>query len=149
MLPPRVHNSPVRALWSNFAGRAGSKFLIELRDNKRIMGLRCPTCGIVYVPPKSICSTCFDQLDEWVQVSNEGTLLTYTVVNYAYSFLYQPRSIPYTVGIIQLDGADTGFCHIVDETSPAKLKLGARVQAVFKKERKASVLDIDYFKIVS
>jgi len=70
-------------------------------------------------------------------------------VNYTYSFLYQPKSIPYTVGIIQLDGADTGFCHIIDETSPAKLRLGARVEAVFKEERKASVLDIDYFKIVS
>jgi len=149
MLPPRVYDSQVRAPWSNFAGRAGSKFLIELRDNKRIMGLRCPKCGIVYVPPKSVCSTCFDQIDEWVQVSNKGTLLTYTVVDYVYSFLYQPKTIPYTVGIIRLDGADTGLCHILDETSPAKLKPGARVEAVFKEERKASILAIDQFRLVS
>lgn len=149
MLQPLVVQKPVRVPWSNFAGRAGSKFLIELRNNRRIMGLRCPKCNIVYVPPKSVCPKCFNQLDEWVQVSNQGTLLTYAVVNYTYSDLLQPKNIPYTVGVIQLDGADTGLCHFVDEVDPSKLKVGTRVQAVFKRKREASILDIDYFKLVS
>ena len=150
MLQPLVVNQPVRAPWSNFAGRAGSKFLIELRDNQRIMGLKCPECNIVYVPPKTTCPKCFSQIDEWVQVSNQGTLLSYTVVNYIYADLFQPKNtIPYTVGIIQLDGADTGLCHFVSETDPAKLKIGTRVEAVFKEKREASINAIDYFKPVS
>ena len=61
------------------AGAVGSRFLVELRDRKRIMGTRCPSCNRVYVPARSICRDCFAQLDEWVEVSNKGTLLTYSI----------------------------------------------------------------------
>lgn len=133
-------------VWS-CAGRAGSRFLIELRDNQRIMGLKCPKCSIVYVPPKSVCSKCYSQLDEWVEVSGEGTLTSYTVIDYMYSDYYQPKNAPYTIGVIRLDGADTDICHFLDEVDPSKLKVGLRVQAVFKEQRQASILDIDYFRV--
>jgi len=48
------------------AGAMGSRFLIELRDNERIMGTRCPTCNLVYVPARSVCKDCFGKLSEWV-----------------------------------------------------------------------------------
>ncbi|MBW1900415.1 MAG: Zn-ribbon domain-containing OB-fold protein [Deltaproteobacteria bacterium] len=130
------------------AGKTGSRFLTELRDNQRIMGLKCSQCNIVYVPPKSVC-TCYDQLDEWVEVSNEGVLTACTVVNEMYSDLYQPKKAPYGLGIIKLDGADTGLCHFVNETDPSKLKVGARVKVVFKdkNQRQASILDIDHFEV--
>ncbi len=130
-------------------GRSSSKFLIELRDNQRIMGLKCPKCNIVYVPPKSVCSKCFSQLDEWVEVSDEGTLETFTVESIIYSHLYQPKEAPYAIGIIKLDGATTGLCHFLSETDPAKIKIGSRWKAVFKEKREASILDIDYFKLIS
>ncbi len=126
------------------AGAVGSKFLIELRDRKRIVGTRCPTCNRVYVPARSICKDCYSQLDEWVEVSNKGTLLTYTVCNQQNAI--QPVEAPIVYGIIQLDGADTGFVHLLGEVDPEQLKVGMRVQAVFKKEREASILDIKYFK---
>ncbi len=126
------------------AGKAGSRFLIEIRDNKKIMGLRCPTCNRVYVPPRSTCKDCFGQLDEWVEVSNKGTLLTYTVVHQPHSA--QPMEPPYAYGVVQLDGADTGFVHLLGEVDFDQLKIGMKVQAVFKDERVASVLDIKYFK---
>ena len=138
---------PVRSA----AGRTGSKFLIELRDNGRIMGLKCTNCRIVYVPPKSVCAKCYGQLDEWVEVSNQGTLLTYTIVNYTYSDYYQTKNAPYALGIIKLDGADTGLCHFVDENDPSNLKVGSRVQAIFRDSelREASILDIDHFRIIT
>ena len=131
------------------AGKAGSKFLTELRDNQKIVGLKCSRCNIVYVPPKSVC-TCYEQLDEWVEVSSEGALTAYTVVNEMYSDLYQLKKTPYGLGIIKLDGADTGLCHFVDETDPSKLTVGTRVRAVFKdkEQRQASILDIDHFEVV-
>ncbi len=129
------------------AGKIGSRFLTELRDNQRIMGLKCPECNIVYVPPKSVC-TCYRQLDEWVEVSSEGVLTAATVVNESYSDLYQPKQAPYGLGIIKLDGADTGLCHFVNETDASKLTVGARVKAIFKDKRDASILDIDHFEIV-
>lgn len=128
------------------AGAVGSRFLIELRDNARIMGTRCPKCNRVYVPARSICTDCFGQLKEWVEVSDKGTLLTYTmdsVDNPA-----QPVPAPIIYGIIQLDGADTGFVHMIGGVEPEEIRIGMRVRAVFKpkEQRTASILDIKYFK---
>jgi uncharacterized OB-fold protein len=126
------------------AGAVGSRFLIALRDKKRIMGTRCATCNRVYVPARSICKDCYGQLDELVEVSDKGTLLTYTVCNQPNPV--QPVESPVVYGIIQLDGADTGFVHMLGEIDPEQIRIGMRVQAVFKEEREASILDIKYFK---
>jgi uncharacterized OB-fold protein len=126
------------------AGAVGSRFLIELRDRKRIMGTRCPTCNRVYVPARSVCKDCFGQLGEWIEVSYQGTVLTYSVCHQPNPV--QPVEPPLVYGIIQLDGADTGFVHMLGEVTPEQLRVGMRVQAVFKEERAASILDIKYFK---
>ncbi len=126
------------------AGAVGSRFLIALRDKKKIMGTRCPTCNRVYVPARSSCKDCFGQLDEWVEVSDKGTLLTYTICHEANCV--QPVAVPIVYGIIQLDGADNGFVHMLGEIEPEQLRIGMRVQAVFKEKREASILDIRYFK---
>jgi hypothetical protein len=126
------------------AGAVGSRFLIELRDKKRIMGMRCPACNRVYVPARSICKDCYGQLDEWVEISDKGTVLTYATDYETKSI--QPTGTPIIYGIIQLDGADTGFVHMLGEVDPEQLRVGMRVQAVFQKEREGSILDIKYFK---
>jgi len=128
------------------AGAVGSRFLIELRDNKRIMGTRCPKCNLVYVPARSVCRDCFGQLSEWVEVSNKGTLLSHAIARQPTPV--QPVPPPIIYGIIQLDGADTGIVHMLGEIDPTQLRLGMKVRAVFKpkKERAASILDIKYFK---
>jgi len=38
-----------------FAGRVGSKFLIALRDENKILGVRCEKCNKVFVPPREYC----------------------------------------------------------------------------------------------
>jgi len=126
------------------AGATGSRFLIELRDRKRIMGTRCPKCNRVYVPARSICGDCFVQIDEWIEVSNKGTVLSYAI-DYE-TKCPQPVEPPIVYGIIQLDGADTGLVHMLGEVDPEQLRIGMRVQAVFKAEREGSILDIKYFK---
>ncbi len=126
------------------AGAVGSRFLIELRDKKRIMGTRCPACNRVYVPARSICKDCFVQLDDWVEVSDRGTVLTYAVDHESKPI--QPMATPIVYGIIQLDGADTGFVHMLGEVDPDQLRVGMKVQAVFKEERVGNILDIKYFK---
>jgi uncharacterized OB-fold protein len=125
------------------AGAVGSRFLIELRDNKKIMGTKCPKCDLVFVPARSVCKYCFAQLDQWVEVSDKGTLLTYTVAGQANGV--QPVDPPIIYGIVQLDGASTGLVHMLSEVDFEKLAVGMRVKAVFKEERAGSILDIKYF----
>jgi len=126
-------------------GKVGSRFIRELR-NKRIMGLRCPTCGITYVPPRLTCGKCFNSLTDWVQVGNQGILMTYTVVYYQEPI--HPLKAPFAYGIIQLDGADTGIVHLLGEVNLETIQIGMRVEAVFSDECRGNILDIKYFKPV-
>jgi len=126
------------------AGAVGSRFLIGLRDRKKIMGTRCSGCNRVYVPARSICGDCYQQLTDWVQVSDKGTVLTYSVRHEDNGV--QPVETPVVYGIVQLDGADTGFVHMMGEVELEELRIGMRVKAVFREERTASILDIKYFK---
>lgn len=132
------------SIFSYDAGAIRSRFLTELRDNKRIMGIRCPDCNRVYVPVRSICNNCFANLSEFVEVAPTGTLTTYSIVYR--SEPYCPVDAPFVYGIIQLDGADTGLVHFINEVDLQKVRVGMRVRAVYKKERAGSILDIKYFK---
>ncbi|MHA1364218.1 MAG: Zn-ribbon domain-containing OB-fold protein [Candidatus Freyarchaeota archaeon] len=125
-------------------GRIASRFFIELRDNKKIMGVKCPKCGRVLVPPRRYCGKCLSETSEWVEVGDKGTLVAYTV-RYS-SSPNLPKEPPLAYGIIKLDGADTNIVHILGEVDLDAIKPGMRVQAVFKEEREGSILDIDHFK---
>ena len=130
--------------YTHSAGPVRSKFLLELRDNKKIMGTRCPVCNQVYVPARPTCVKCLSNLEEWVEVSDKGTLITYTVV-YQPEMSY-PVEPPFAYGVIQLDGADTGLVHMLGEIDFENIRVGMRVQAVFNEERKGDIRDIKYFK---
>lgn len=128
-----------------WVGEVGSRFLRALRDEKKILGNRCKNCNTVYVPPRKNCGRCFADIDEWVEVGNEGVVTTHTVVRFEYPL--QPAKPPFAYAVIKLDGADVGLVHIVKEKME-KLKKGARVRAAFKEVRKGHILDIDCFQIV-
>ena len=36
--------------YTYFAGRVGSKFITAIRDQKKIMGVKCNACDRVYLP---------------------------------------------------------------------------------------------------
>ncbi|HQP32374.1 MAG TPA: OB-fold domain-containing protein, partial [Deltaproteobacteria bacterium] len=57
---------------------------------------------------------------------------------------------PYTYGYIRLDGADSIFSHIINETDLSKIKVGMRVRAVFKdkKDMQGNIQDILHFEII-
>ncbi len=131
--------------WS--IGKYGSKFLSELRDNQRIVGIRCPKCQKVFVPPRKVCGDCFVAMDEIVPLSGEGTVNTYTVLSFGFvdpsTGIQKP--VPYTWAFISLDGADNTFIHYLEEIDLEKLRVGMRVKAVFEEERSGQLLDIKHF----
>lgn len=122
-----------------------SRFFKELIENKRIMGTKCPKCGVVFCPPTSDCPKCWVPT-EWIEIGPQGTLLTFTVIHMPNSWSKRPA--PYTLGLVKLDGADTGLLHYIDSTDKEILKKGPRVEAVFADERKGYVTDIDCFRLI-
>jgi len=130
--------------WS--AGLAGSRFFEELCDNKRIMGTKCSKCGRVMIPPRIFCEECFVDTDEWVEVSSRGKLVTFG--DCYLSTDGKKLDKPWMLGIIRLDGADGGLVHYIGEAKPDELKIGMRMEAVFKEKREGNILDIMYFRPV-
>ena len=130
--------------YTYFAGRVGSKFLTTIRDEKKIMGIKCNKCNKVFVPPRQICDVCMEDIrDNWVDVQNTGKVTNFTVVRYDDKHL--PKKAPYVLAMIQLDGAGTSLVHVVEGIDPDKAKIGMKVQAVFAEETTNTILDIDHF----
>jgi uncharacterized OB-fold protein len=129
------------------AGPVASRFFMALRDEQKIYGIRCPNCGIVYVPPRATCGKCFSELSDWVELSGIGRVETFTRVNYLEPV--QPvEDIPFILAVIKLEGADTGMAHIVGEVDEKDLKIGTMVEPVFREKRIGHILDIKYFRPV-
>lgn len=118
-------------------------FLRSLAEG-RIMGRRCPACGVVWLPPRAYCERCFIPTDEWVPVGPEGVLEACTIVNFKVPNLPDP---PYAIAICRLDGADTGLLNFLDiriddiETVMTRLRPGARVRVKFRENRSARITD--------
>ena len=133
------------------AGKVLSEFFRRLKEGV-IVGARCPSCRRVLMPPRQFCERCMVEIEELVNVKDEGELLNFIIV---YRKFYGLPDPPYAVGVIRLDGADEPILHFlggVDVSSPHRalrvLKPGIRVKAVWREDRRGSILDIRYFKPV-
>jgi len=129
-----------------FAGAFQSKALVALRDKKKIMGSRCPKCRKVFFPPRSNCEVCLSKISDLVEIGPEGTLISWTVVNYREPI--HTRRKPYILGLIKPDGADSAMLHFIAGIEPEKLKQGMRLKPVFSRKRAGQILDIKHFKPV-
>ena len=108
------------------------------------MGKKCPECKAVLFPPRTSCGLCYSKTTDWVEISGQGVLESYTVVRYQEPTL--PEEPPYILGQIKLDGTNGGITHLIKEVKPDQLKIGMQVQAVIKKQRQGDIKDIEYFK---
>lgn len=132
-------------------GPYASKFFDGLRE-KKILGIRCPSCKRVLLPPRAFCDRCFIETKDWVQVSDMGIIESFIIV---YRKFYGLPDPPYALGLIKLKGADEGILHFIcgiDLSKPQealkKLKIGAKVRAVWSEKRVGSILDIKCFEVV-
>lgn len=146
-----VHDKPnLKYAWDN--GVAIGRYLAGLKEGQ-IVGKRCRSCKRVLVPPRLFCELCWRPTDEWTTVQDTGTILTFVVshVNWDASRVEEGQRY-HTPAVIELDGAgkDQGILHLIDEIEPYDLKIGMRVQAVWKKaeERTGSITDIKHFRVI-
>lgn len=145
-IEPMVYQSGINIPYNWWAGDTASKFLIAIRDEKKILGTKCSKCSRVFIPPRKTCPTCFTENKEWVEVSNEGTVQAFTIARRQLAAL--PKKVPVCFALILLEGASTALLHYLDEVDPADIKIGMRVRAQFAEERHGNITDIDYFKPV-
>jgi uncharacterized OB-fold protein len=142
----KVFRGAIKVPYKHTAGAYVERFITEIGKNNKIYGVKCPKCNKVYVPPKMVCFECFEKMEEWVEIGNEGIVNGFTVVSHSTPIM--PLNPPYAFAIISLEGADTDFVHIIKESDPEKLKIGMRVRAVFKEKPRKRILDIEYFEAI-
>jgi uncharacterized OB-fold protein len=99
----------------------------------KLLGLKCSTCGRITVPPKMACQDCGSLDLEVTEVSKEGKIVTFTVVNVGPEG--RQNEVPYIIVLVQLDDGPWIMGNLID-IDPAKatmdlidrrVKLGFRV----------------------
>ena len=142
-IEPAIHKSGISVPYSWWAGETASRFYAAIRDEKKILGTRCPDCKKVYLPPRKTCPVCFVPNDEWVELADEGELVSFTVARRRLAAM--PLDPPVVYGIVKLDGADTALLHVLGDVDPDKVKIGMRVKARFAQNRQGGIRDIECF----
>jgi len=104
----------------------------------------CKKCGTIYFPPQLDCPKCRSSDMEWIELSGEGELLTFTQINVKpYSFSHYPD---YIVGIARLkEGINVTAW--VAESDPKKLKPGVKVKLQVTKRQPENYLTYEIVPI--
>lgn len=142
-----VFDGKICVPYSWTVGSTLSKWYGIMRDDAEIWANSCPSCEMVFVPPKKKCIYCYKDMNDWVKLPGTGILETYTVVEHPEPGVY-PKETPFIYGIIKMDGADTGLVHFIEGVDPDKVKSGMKVKAVMSKEREGNLMDIECFRPV-
>jgi uncharacterized protein len=130
-------------------GVAIGRYLAELKEG-RLLGVHCRECRRTVIPPRNFCEWCFRPMDEWVTLPDTGTVNTFSLCYVTWDMQYLEE--PEISAVIDIDGTQpaVGIMHMLSEVDPDEVKIGMKVQAVWKpaEEREGSILDIKYFKPV-
>lgn len=127
------------------ASRPESIFLRALQSGT-LLGARSGESGKVYFPPREADPATGKELDHFVELPDKGTVTTFAIINIP--FAGQRIKPPYVAAYVLLDGADIPFLHLVTEVDAADVRMGMRVEAVWKprEERDFGIDNIDYFR---
>ncbi len=127
-----------------------AEFLRALRDEGRLLGIRCPVCERVLAPPRPLCDRDFRETEGFVELGLAGTLELFTIMHVPIEGLPDP---PYVLAYVKPDGADTalpGFLEGIDlsstEAAVAQLVIGSRVRIALREQRVGRITDL-YFEL--
>jgi uncharacterized protein len=143
--PVRSVRTPAELRYRYTAGDATSRFLRGI-EQKKLLGQRCPKCGKVYIPSRGSCPSDGVPTTEMVELPHKGTLTSFCIVNV--QFYGQAMEVPYTSGLILLDGSSLPIMHLLQEVDVRDVHIGMRVEAVWvpDDEIKATLESIRYFR---
>ena len=137
--------SPSSLAVQHTASRPESIFLRALKEGT-LLGARSGDNGKVYFPPREADPATGKELDQFVELPDTGTVTTFAIINIP--FAGQKIKPPYVAAYILLDGADIPFLHLVTEIDAADVRMGMRVEAVWKprEEWDLGIDNIEHFR---
>lgn len=121
-----------------------SRFFIEL-ENKRFMATKCPSCELVYAPPRPLCPQCLE-VTHWIELSGEGHVETYSILHFSPDSNQDVQNLqrPYILAYVLLDGASTLFPHIL-KANVEEVKKGMPVKVKYTENPVHHPIHLMYF----
>jgi uncharacterized protein len=143
---PRTLSAPVTVAfdYTRSTGPVLGRFLSGLRDGQVIGGRTSE--GAVVVPPPEYDPVTHQQLDDFVEVADVGTVTSWSWVPEPVKG--QPLDRPFAFALVTLDGADAPLLHALDVESPHDVSTGMRVRVRWRVERVGAITDIECFEPV-
>lgn len=143
--PVTIMEIPTTISVQHSASRPESTFLRALQRGV-LLGARSGEDGKVYFPAREADPATGRELDQFVELPDTGTVTTFAIINIP--FAGQRIKPPYVAAYILLDGADIPFLHLVTEIDAADVRMGMRVQAVWKPQDQwgLGIDNIDHFR---
>lgn len=143
--PVTVITTPIDISYKHSASPEETAYLRGLKEGKLIGG-RTEAGSKVYFPPRGADPVNGRATSDLVEVSDRGTVTTFCIVNVP--FLGQRIKPPYVAAYVLLDGADIPVLHLVLGCEASEVRMGMRVQAVWKprEEWGYGLENIDHFR---
>jgi uncharacterized OB-fold protein len=142
--------TPINIEIQHSASLEESRYLRALQQG-RLVGARTRgtddiPAGKVYFPPHGADPATGLPASEEVELSDHGIVTTFAIINIP--FLGQRIQPPYVAAYVLLDGADIPFLHLLLDIDPADVRMGMRVEAVWKPQDQwgLGIDNIEYFR---
>jgi uncharacterized OB-fold protein len=103
---------------------------------RKLMGARCRSCGMLYLPPRPMCPACYSQEMTWEELSGAGELEAFTIVYVAPSEMIAAgygRDKPYCSGVVRLREGPAISAQIlsVDTADPLSIQIGTKLKVEY------------------
>ena len=106
------------------------RYAREIPQRYRLEASKCKSCGNISFPPRLICPECKSREFETIRLSDEGKILTYTIIRVASDTF--SKITPFAVAVIEVNDGARLMAQIAD--SPIdEVAIGKKVKIVFRK----------------
>jgi len=106
------------------------RYAREIPQRYRLEASKCKSCGNVSFPPRLVCPECKSREFETIKLSDEGKILTYTIIRVASDAF--SKITPFAVAIIEVNNGAKLMAQIAD-TPLDEVKIDNKVKLVFRK----------------
>lgn len=118
----------------SFTSETKSAAFVDSLDKGKVMATRCKKCHRVYFPPRADCADDNTSDMEWMDVTGNGKLLTYTTV--AYGPTGFENDTPYTLAIAEFAGGVHIFGRLDKQLKEVKVGMPLKLVPVVLPDKK-------------
>jgi len=103
---------------------------------RKLVGSRCKSCGILFFPARPMCPECHGNDMEADELSGKGKLAAYSIIYIAPTAMIQAgydRKNPYCAAVVKLEEGPSICAQLLgaDVAHPETIKIGTSVEATF------------------